>query len=63
MIIACTSELLTGETAEVDRECEVWYEKDYIVYGSYSVMIYPKLCWKPVQDLILPNTPIESPNK
>lgn len=60
MIIICTSELLNHETADVDRECDVWYEKDYTVYGQYAVMIYPKLHWKPVNQIIMP---IESPDK
>lgn len=53
MIIVCTSELMDGETADVDRECEVWYEKDYTVYGHYAVMIYPKLHWKPAGELVI----------
>lgn len=40
-------------TAEVDRETDVWYERDYIVQGQYAVMIYPKLHWKPVDDLVI----------
>lgn len=53
MIIRCTSELF-AETADADRECESWYEKDYIVAGQCAVMIYPKPHWIPVNHLIIP---------
>ena len=44
---------MSGQTVEVDRETDVWYEADYIVYGQYALMIYPKLCWKPVDELVI----------
>lgn len=53
MIIICTAQALSGATADADRECDVWYEKDYVVSGRYAVMIYPKLHWKPVGKIIL----------
>lgn len=53
MVIICTSSLLGGETAEIDRECDVWYEKDFIVQGMYAVMVYPKAHWRPLEELVI----------
>lgn len=60
MIIVCTSDLMGPETAEVDRETDVWFEKDLTIYGQYASMIYPKLHWKLVDEIIMPPS---SPNK
>lgn len=60
MIIVCTSELMGPETAEVDRETDIWFEKDLNMYGQYASMVYPKLHWKLVTEITIPSV---SPNK
>jgi hypothetical protein len=59
VIIICTTEMLEGETAEADREQDLWFERDYNVQGYYAVMIFPKTCWKQVEELIVKPPPIQ----
>jgi hypothetical protein len=53
MIIMCTTEQLLGETAYVDRETEAWFERDHVVQGYYAVMIFPKMCWRRTEELVV----------
>ena len=52
MTIVCTVDSLVGEAAYADRETDVAFEKDVVVYGEYlGLMIYPKDCWKVINEL------------
>lgn len=55
MLIVCTVPGLEDETAEPDRETDLWWEKDYPIYGGgFATAIYPKLHWRAVDYLIVP---------
>lgn len=56
MIIVCTTEELSGETMEVDRETDLWFERDFDIEGKYALMIMPKTCWKAVDTVVIPVT-------
>ena len=56
MIIVCTTEELSGETMDVDRETDLWFERDFDIEGKYAVMIFPKTCWKAVETIVIPIT-------
>jgi hypothetical protein len=54
VIIICTTENLKGEMSDVDRETDIWFERDHIIQGKYALMVFPKTCWRRVEELIIP---------